>query len=825
MRYIDHKSSSPKAVVNLVYERALKQLPGSYKLWYNYLKLRRRQVKEKCITDPVYEDVNNAFERALVFLHKMPRIWIDYCTFLVDQNKITRTRHVFDRALRALPLTQHRRVWPLYLKFVRSHNIPETAIRVYRRYMKLVPEDAEEFIDYLIKIGRLDEAASKLAEIVNRENFVSRKRKSKHELWHELCELIAKNPEKVTSLKVDAIIRGGLKRFTDMIGQLWCSLADYYIRGGHFEKARDIYEEAIQTVTTVRDFGQVFDAYAQFEESMISTLMESGGEMGKMNEDDDIDLELRLARFEHLMDRRPFLLSSVLLRQNPHNVNEWLKRVKLFEGKPQEVINTYTEAVQTVSIEKAVGKPHVMWVEFAKFYENNGQLTEARVILEKAVKVPFRTVDDLATVWCQFSEMEIRHENYDRALRLMQRATAMPPRKVQYYDKSEPVQMRIYRNLKVWSMYADLEESLGTFESTKAVYNRILDLKIASPQIIFNYGIFLEENKYYEEAFKAYERGVGMFKWPHVKDIWNTYLTKFIERYGGKKLERARDLFEQCLDSCPAKHAKPFYLLYVKLEEQYGLARHAMSIYERATTALPDDAKLEMFKLYIKKASELFGISHTREIYEKAIEVLPDNGAREMSLSYAELETKLGEIDRARAIYSHGSQMSDPRISKTFWKAWQDFEVHHGNEDTFREMLRIKRSVQAQFSTQVNFVSVQMLAAAAGQEAGNKAGDEMAKLEEVARKVAEEAKQDKPTKVQFVRSEEASSEMEALAKASHNPDEIILGEDDEDDEQEIEEVQLEQKAVPTEVFGGVGTDEQDGKLLGAKERLSRKRKK
>ena len=28
MRYIDHKSSSPKAVVNLVYERALKQLPG-----------------------------------------------------------------------------------------------------------------------------------------------------------------------------------------------------------------------------------------------------------------------------------------------------------------------------------------------------------------------------------------------------------------------------------------------------------------------------------------------------------------------------------------------------------------------------------------------------------------------------------------------------------------------------------------------------------------------------------------------------------------------------------------------------------------------------
>lgn len=42
-----------------------------------------------------------------------------------------------------------------------------------------------------------------------------------------------------------------------MVGQLWNSLADFYIRSGHFEKARDVYEEAIQTVNTVRDFGQV----------------------------------------------------------------------------------------------------------------------------------------------------------------------------------------------------------------------------------------------------------------------------------------------------------------------------------------------------------------------------------------------------------------------------------------------------------------------------------------------------------------------------------------------------------------------------------------
>ena len=63
------------------------------------------------------------------------------------------------------------------------------------------------------------------------------------------------------------------------------------------------------------------------------------------------------------------------------------------------------------------------------------------------------------------------------------------------------------------------------------MYNRIIDLKIATPQVVINFGMFLEENNYFEESFKAYERGVALFKWPNVFDIWNTYLTKFVKRY------------------------------------------------------------------------------------------------------------------------------------------------------------------------------------------------------------------------------------------------------------------------------------------------------
>ena len=169
----------------------------------------------------------------------------------------------------------------------------------------------------------------------------------------------------------------------------------------------------------------------------------------------------------------------------------------------------------------------------------------------------------------------------------MYTATTPPagPR-VAYSDDTATVQSRLYKSLKLWSFYADLEESFGTFKTCKSVYDRIIDLKIATAQIIMNYGLFLEENNYFEEAFKSYEKGISLFKWPHVYDLWNTYLSKFLARYGGDKIERARDLFEQCLESVPPQYAKNFYLLYAKLEEEHGGARRSMNIYERATKAV-----------------------------------------------------------------------------------------------------------------------------------------------------------------------------------------------------------------------------------------------
>ncbi|GAA5803274.1 pre-mRNA splicing factor Syf-1 [Helicostylum pulchrum] len=707
LRYIDHKRHGSPNELYFVYERALNELPGSYKLWKQYLDIRRDTLKglNAIRHKSLYNTVIALYERSLVLLNKMPRIWLDYLSLLTTLPMITKTRRSFDSALRALPVTQHGRIWDLYLQFAKAAG-GETAICIHRRYLKLEPSFVENYIDSLIKLGHYDEAAIQLVKIVNNTKFASSRGKSHYQIWQQLCEVAVDHCEDIKSVQVEPIIRSGIKRFTDQVGILYARLAMYWIKMAQIEKARDIFEEGITTVMTVRDFTVIFDAYAEFEEEMITTKMEMAAEReaaGEKDEDEDLDLDLRLLRFERLMDRRPFLVNDVLLRQNPNNVLEWQQRAILWGDNKEKVVETYTQAVQTINPKRAHGKLHELWAKFAKFYEDGGDLVSARAIFEKAVKVNYKNVNDLAEVWCEYAEMETRHDNFDAALEVMARATQIPkllsvnPKQVNFHDESIPVQQRVFKSLRLWSFYIDLEESVGTIESTKSVYDQVMDLRIANPQVIVNYATFLEENQYFEESFKVYERGIELFGWPIAFELWNIYLERFLKRYGGTKLERARDLFEQALDACPPKYAKPIYLMYGKLEEEHGLARHAMRIYDRATRAVADEDRMVMFEYYIAKATESFGIMASREIYERAIEALPDKDVRVMSLRYAELERKLGEIDRARAIYGFASQIFDPRTQPGFWKTWHDFEVQHGNEDTFKEMLRIKRSVQATF--------------------------------------------------------------------------------------------------------------------------------
>lgn len=157
-----------------------------------------------------------------------------------------------------------------------------------------------------------------------------------------------------------------------------------------------------------------------------------------------------------------------------------------------------------------------------------------------------------------------------------------------------------------------------------------------------------------------------------------------------------------------------------------------------------------------------------------------------------------------------------------------------------REMLRIKRSVQATYNTQVNMMAAQFLNTNndTAADAANGGRDAMRLLEEKARQAAAasaEAKQKPAEKaamdITFVR-----GETQGGAKKNNNtvvnPDEIDIGDSEEDeDEDEDEEnagaeqavdgsaatktddeglimkkLRFEQKAIPAKVFGSLKTN-------------------
>lgn len=75
VHYVQSKADSAALTRYKIYERAVRYLPRSYKLWYAYITDLMERLEKKNITDKRNELLINVFERALIHLHKMPLIW------------------------------------------------------------------------------------------------------------------------------------------------------------------------------------------------------------------------------------------------------------------------------------------------------------------------------------------------------------------------------------------------------------------------------------------------------------------------------------------------------------------------------------------------------------------------------------------------------------------------------------------------------------------------------------------------------------------------------------------------------------------------------
>ncbi|KAJ2897532.1 pre-mRNA-splicing factor syf1, partial [Coemansia aciculifera] len=332
-----------------------------------------------------------------------------------------------------------------------------------------------------------------------------------------------------------------------------------------------------------------------------------------------------------------------------------------------------------------------LWLAYARHYGDAGREAEFRAVMDRAVGARLAGADDVAEMFVAYAQAELDWGHVEKARRVLARGT-----------------MQAARSLRVWGQLIDIEEGCGAVAAARAAYERVLELRIATPQTFVDFARFLEDNAYFEDAFRVYERGIAAFGYPVAVDLWTVYLARFADRYKGENLERTRELFEQALVGCPKEYAKSLFVAYGRLEEEHGLARRALRVYERATAAtggVSRDQRLEMFRFYAAKTAELLGLPATRLVYERGIAELGDADAVALALEYAQAECRLAEIDRARALYGYAAPMADPRTQPQAWAAWHEFEVQHGNEDTFKEMLRVKRLAQTKFNTDARFLA------------------------------------------------------------------------------------------------------------------------
>ena len=85
----------------------------------------------------------------------------------------------------------------------------------------------------------------------------------------------------------------------------------------------------------------------------------------------------------------------------------------------------FTEALNRIIPGKSQGLGHVIWIKFAKFYEDHKDISNANKILHKAVEVDELSSLELGQLYLAWAEMHIRCGNSKSVVTILRYATSI----------------------------------------------------------------------------------------------------------------------------------------------------------------------------------------------------------------------------------------------------------------------------------------------------------------------------------------------------------------------------------------------------------------
>lgn len=713
--YIDFLDENPNYSFHKMdlLHRAVSTLPTSTLLWNRYFLA--------CFHDK--NTLLNLYARASKCLPESPQLWQDYIDLAISL-RIAGMITIFESALFHLPFSYHLVVWKRYLRFAQSDcSVP---CSVYSRYLAVAEQlddpvevSPTEIITAFVTRGSPKEIRE-LFYLIWQNRLPTRL----HPLALSVDALKELATTDVSTQEFESIATESISRFANVECEVLLVLAAFSGKRNLDGKARHYYNRALKAAVSVKEAVDAFNAMCNFESLWL--------ENPPLATPDKV-LELHVNLFDKVLRSRPLVINDVKLKQNPNNVDYWLDRVRSFPDSDMlSRIRTYVAGLSTINPLHAAGESSLvtLWVDYVSIYLDQGDFKTASIIFSKAAKSQFASPDDLAEIHILWTESLLKvsdQEALDHVHDVLFHRIPENPHTYRIDDQSKSVQSRLFLSLKLWTFYIDLIQALlgdhqnDMLEKLNEAYEKMTSLKIITIRLIIEHANFLETEFSPDKAFTLYESMLRKFTAPAAKlEIWKVYLDKMMA-LRPTDTERIRDLFEDCLveDNLPGDSVKMIFDRFSAFERKNGNLVKAFTVMETALARISMllernvhrysknrldkmvDDKIALYgELTEISRGKLRDVPKTRELLSLAAqdESLPTPQTIRFAMEFAQFETEQKEYVRARALYRHIGGMGIGRLYLPIWDKWEKFELTHGNEASYKEMLRYKRAVEKRFA-------------------------------------------------------------------------------------------------------------------------------
>lgn len=699
--------SGNTAKSDFVLNRAVTRLPASTLLWNAYFLLPW--------SDQDDSKVIAIYKRALVSLGSSPAVVTRYLDLLARLGSDSDLRMALDAALFRLDPKYHGPVWKTYLEYADRVG-GSSGARIYMRYFPVCGQfadgpqlAADDVVLRVVALGQFELA------IVAYDQLWTGKR-------------LSRMPSVVATDFLDALeadlafgddeyfqlaVQRSIVLFPDMECVFLLKWARFCERRGKSELAVHGFTCALKAANSVAEATSVLDQLAVY-------LEETNAELNAPPAAQNHSLDI----YEKLLDDRALYINDVQLKQNIDLVDVWLDRIAILHAKDRkpEMLTTYVSAITSINPLRATSAVNnsmaTIWIHYANVYIDQGDVDTANVIFSRAIKSQFKTTNELVDIHLAWAELMLEKSD-DAAL-----AHIMALLKVDTDPHPDPLQLQLARSPRLWEFRLDLLRAISandkSLQNPQVVLGDMIATKVVTLRILLNYAADLKEESLWDQYFAALEMGLAAFVLPEARaEIWNQYLPEYVARNTSDK-DKIRDTFEKCLAQVPAFQAKAIYVQYAQFEQQNGLISKSVRILRQAVARLTTsydeniasyskaelnqiaDDKVELYTQTVDIVTKYLKDSELcREVYTKAVEDrhLTTPNIIQLCLRFIDFEISNKEFARVRALFKYAGGLSNPQqhMAKPVWKAWEEFEVEHGSEDAYKQMLKYKRQIAKEF--------------------------------------------------------------------------------------------------------------------------------